>query len=182
MPRQHIQWLPNLQLAQFHCSLGACSSALQTMFSPTCGAWHWAPALAPGGSGMEKDTSLDKVEQAGARLMHKLPAAVWLSDLPCVLLHHNQHKPTEIYSSQNTEVAPVVFCRTEVQVWLGCCWLLFAQRLGASVLQVCPRASPGWPAQGLTENWTSCQPSLAPKVLCTALAAKTRLLVLWMLE
>lgn len=139
MPRQHIQWLPNLQLAQFHCSLGACSSALQTTFSPTCGAWHSSPALAPGGSGMEKDTSLDKVEQAGARLMHKLPAAVWLSDLPCVILHHNQHKTTEIYSSQNTEVAPVVFCRT---VWgAGVAWVLLTA-LCTEAWSICPASVP----------------------------------------
>lgn len=93
-------------------SLGACSSVLWTTFSPNCGAWHSPPALVPGGSGMEKDTSLNKAEQAGAQLMHKLPAAVWLPEFPCVLLRHTQHKPAEIDSSRNTEVAPHVFCRT----------------------------------------------------------------------
>lgn len=59
-------------------------------------------------------------------------------------------------TSQKTQRCLLVSCagQPEVQVWLGCCWLLFAQRLGASVLQVCLRASTGWPAQGLTESWT----------------------------
>lgn len=104
MPREHIQWLPNLQIAQFHCSLGAYSSTLQTTFSPTCSAGHSSPALAPEGSGMEKNTSLYKVEQAGAQLMHKLPAAVWLPKFPT--------SQPEIYTSQKAELAPSVFCRT----------------------------------------------------------------------
>lgn len=61
---------------------------------------------------MEKDTSLYKVEQAGAQLMYKLPAAVWPPEFPCVLLHHNQHEPAEIYTSQKAKLAPSVFCRT----------------------------------------------------------------------
>lgn len=181
MPRQHIQWLSNLQLAQFHCFLGACSSVLQATFSPIHGAWHSPPALAPGKSSMEKDISLDKVEQAGAQLMHKLPAAVWLPEFPCVLLHHTQHKPAEICSSQSIEVAPRVFCRT---VWgAGVAWLLLTA-VCTEPWSIHPGSVPDestgwWPAQGAVQT---CQPSWAPKVLSTALAAKTRLLVFWMLD
>lgn len=139
MPTQHIQWLPSLQLARFYFSLGACSSVLRTTFSPNCGAWHSPPALVPGGSGMEKDTSLNKAEQAGAQLMHKLPAAVWLPEFPCVLLRHTQHKPAEIYSSRNAEVAPHVFCRTVRGA--GVAWLLLAA-VCTEAWSICPGSVP----------------------------------------
>lgn len=177
MSRQYIHWLANLQLAQFHCSLGACSSALQTPFSPNLRAWHSPPALTPGKSGMGKDTSLAKVEQAGAQLMHKLPAAVWLPEFPCVLLHHTQHKSAEIYSSQNTEVAPSVFCKT---VWgAGVAWLCCLHRGLEHLSCNCAWERAQGDQHKVSQSWTDLPTS---KVLCTALAWKTKLLLFWILE
>lgn len=114
--------------------------------------------------------------------MHKLPEAVQPPESPCVLLQHTQRKPAEICSPQNAEVAPSVFCRTVRGA--GVAWLLLTA-VCTDAWSICPGSVPENKHRVSVDSrraGQTCHPFSAPKVLCTALAARARLLVLWVLE
>lgn len=135
MPESIFNGCPTFNLLSFTASLVPAVLRCRPRFLQL---WSWAftSCLGPEGPGMEKDTSLYKVEQAGAQL----PAAVWLPEFPCVLcVHYNQHKPTEIYTSQKAKLSPGVFWRT---VWgAGVTWLLLTA-ICTEDWSICPGTVP----------------------------------------
>lgn len=115
--------------------------------------------------------------------MYKLPEVVQPPESPCALLQDTWHKPSEICFS-HAEVAPRVFlqdssrCRCGLAV-ANCCLHRGWEHL---LWKSAGERAQGDQHKGSQRARQTCRPFSAPKGLCTALAARTRLLVLRVLE